>query len=120
MGGAWLVQTLWDHYDYTRDKEYLRHTAYPLMKGAADFMLDWMIENPKKPGELITAPCTSPEAEYITDKGYQGCSFYGGTADLAILRELFKTHSKVLRSSVLIKIIRQSYRRQSIVSTLIR
>ena len=94
MGGAWLVQTLWDHYDYTRDKEYLRHTAYPLMKGAADFMLDWMIENPKKPGELITAPCTSPEAEYITDKGYQGCSFYGGTADLAILRELFKNTLK--------------------------
>ena len=94
MGGAWLVQTLWDHYDYTRDKEYLRQTAYPLMKGAADFMLDWIIENPKKPGELITAPCTSPEAEYITDKGYQGCSFYGGTADLAILRELFKNTLK--------------------------
>ena len=94
MGGAWLVQTLWDHYDYTRDKEYLRQTAYPLMKGAADFMLDWIIENPKKPGELITAPCTSPEAEYITNKGYQGCSFYGGTADLAILRELFKNTLK--------------------------
>ena len=94
MGGAWLVQTLWDHYDYTRDKEYLRQTAYPLMKGAADFMLDWIIENPKKPGELITAPCTSPEAEYITDKGYQGCSFYGGTADRAILRELFKNTLK--------------------------
>lgn len=94
MGGAWLVQTLWDHYDYTRNKEYLRQTAYPLMKGAADFMLDWIIENPKKPGELITAPCTSPEAEYITDKGYQGCSFYGGTADLTILRELFKNTLK--------------------------
>lgn len=94
MGGAWLVQTLWDHYDYTRDKEYLRQTAYPLMKGAADFMLDWIIENPKKPGELITAPCTSPEAEYITDKGYQGCSFYGGTADLTILRELLKNTLK--------------------------
>ena len=64
------------------------------MKGAADFMLDWIIENPKKPGELITAPCTSPEAEYITDKGYQGCSFYGGTADLTILRELFKKHTQ--------------------------
>lgn len=89
MGGAWLVQTLWDHYDYTRDKEYLRQTAYPLMKGAADFMLEWLIDNPKKPGELITAPCTSPEAEYINDKGYQGCTFYGGTSDLAIIRELF-------------------------------
>ena len=94
MGGAWLVQTLWDHYDYTRDTDYLRNTAYPLMKGAADFMLDWVVENPKKPGELITAPCTSPEAEYITDKGYQGCTLYGGTSDLAILRELFKNTLK--------------------------
>lgn len=90
MGGAWLVQTLWDHYDYTRNINYLRDTAYPLMKGAADFMLKWLIDNPKKPGELITAPCTSPEAEYITDKGYQGCTLYGGTADLVIIRELFK------------------------------
>ncbi len=90
MGGAWLVQTLWDHYDYTRDTDYLRTTAYPLMKGAANFMLQWLVENPKKPGELITAPCTSPEAEYITDKGYQGCTLYGGTADLAIVRELFR------------------------------
>lgn len=94
MGGAWLVQTLWDHYDYTRDTDYLRSTAYPLMKGAADFALQWLIDNPKKPGELITAPCTSPEAEYITDKGYQGCTFYGGTADLAIIRELFKNTLK--------------------------
>ena len=94
MGGAWLVQTLWDHYDYTRDKKYLRETAYPLMKGACDFMLEWLIEDPHNPDQLITAPCTSPEATYITDKGYKGCSFYGGTADLAIIRELFKNTLK--------------------------
>lgn len=94
MGGAWLVQTLWDHYDYTRDKEYLKETAYPLMKGAADFLLEWLIEDPHNPSQLITAPCTSPEADYITDKGYRGSSFYGGTADLAIIRELFKNTIK--------------------------
>ena len=94
MGGAWLVETLWDHYDYTRDIEYLRNTAYPLMKGAADFLLAWLIPNPYNPNELITAPCTSPEADYITDKGYRGSSFYGGTADLAIIRELFKNTIK--------------------------
>ena len=95
MGGAWLVETLWDHYDYTRDTEYLRNTAYPLMKGAADFLLAWLIPDPHHPNELITAPCTSPEADYITDKGYRGSSFYGGTADLAIIRELFKNTIKV-------------------------
>ena len=94
MGGAWLVQTLWDHYDYNRDINYLRDTAYPLMKGAADFMLEWLIDNPKKPGELITAPCTSPEAEYITENGYKGCTFYGGTSDIVIIRELFQNTLK--------------------------
>ena len=88
MGGAWLVETLWEHYLFTQDKEYLQLTAYPLMKGAADFCLQWLIENPKHPGELITAPSTSPENEYVTDKGYRGVTCYGGTADLAIIREL--------------------------------
>ena len=88
LGGAWLVNTLWDRYLFTQDKEYLRSTAYPLMKGAAEFCMDWLIENPKKNGELITAPSTSPENEYITDKGYHGVTCYGGTADLAIIREL--------------------------------
>ena len=94
LGGAWLVQTLWDHYDYTRDTDYLRNTAYPLMKGAADFLLEWLIPDPHNPAPLITAPCTSPEADYINDKGYQGSTFYGGTADLAIIRELFKNTIK--------------------------
>ena len=88
MGGAWLVQTLWERYAFTQDEEYLRKTAYPLMKGAAEFCMSWLVENPKNLGELITAPSTSPENEYITDKGYHGVTCYGGTADLAIIREL--------------------------------
>ena len=89
MGGAWLVNTLWERYQFTQDKEYLKNIAYPLMKGAADFCLNWLIESPLVPGELITAPSTSPENEYKTDKGYHGTTCYGGTADLAIIRELF-------------------------------
>ena len=89
LGGAWLVNTLWERYQFTQDKAYLKNIAYPLMKGAADFCLNWLIENPKQPGELITAPSTSPENEYKTDKGYHGTTCYGGTADLAIIRELF-------------------------------
>ena len=89
LGGAWLVNTLWERYQFTPDKEYLKNTAYPLMKGAAQFCLRWLIDNPKQPGELITAPSTSPENEYKTDKGYHGTTCYGGTADLAIIRELF-------------------------------
>ena len=88
LGGAWLVNTLWERYLFTQDKEYLRTVAYPLMRGAADFCLDWLIENPLNKKELITAPSTSPENEYVTDEGYHGMTCYGGTADLAIIREL--------------------------------
>lgn len=88
LGGAWLVNTLWEHYLFTQDKDYLRNTVLPLMKGAADFCKAWLIENPKQQGELITAPSTSPEAKYITENGYKGATLYGGTADLAIIREL--------------------------------
>ena len=89
LGGAWLVNTLWERYQFTQDKTYLKTTALPLMRGATDFCMDWLIDNPKQPGELITAPSTSPENEYVTDKGYHGMTCYGGTADLAIIRELF-------------------------------
>ena len=88
LGGAWLVNTLWERYLFTQDKEYLRTVAFPLMQGAADFCMEWLIENPKNKKELITAPSTSPENEYVTDNGYHGMTCYGGTADLAIIREL--------------------------------
>ncbi len=81
MGGAWLVNALYEHFRFGRDTTYLCQTAYPLMKGAAEFCLGWLTDNPLKPGELITAPSTSPENEYVTDKGYHGMTCYGGTAD---------------------------------------
>lgn len=90
MGLAWLTQNLWDHYLFTQDREFLQQRAFPLMKGASEFMLDWLVENPKQTGELITAPSTSPENEYVTPEGYHGTTCYGGTADLAIIRELFQ------------------------------
>lgn len=88
MGGAWLVNALWEHYLFGQDTEWLAQTAYPLMKGAAEFCLGWLVENPNKEGELFTAPCTSPENTYKLPDGTKGQSLYGGTADLAIIREL--------------------------------
>ena len=102
LGGAWLTQNLWDHYAFTQDKDFLRNTAWPLLKGASEFVLDWLVENPKNPKELITAPSTSPENEYKTDKGYHGTTCYGGTADLAIIRELFKNTEDAAREMGLI------------------
>jgi alpha-L-fucosidase 2 len=90
LGGAWLVNTLWERYLFSRDANYLFSTVLPLMQGAADFCMDWLIENPNNKKELITAPSTSPENEYVTDEGYHGMTCYGGTADMAIIRELLE------------------------------
>lgn len=87
MGGVWLSTHLWEHYLFTRDEEFLQRKAYPILKGAARFCLDWLTEGPK--GELLTSPATSPEALYVTDEGYVGATLYGGSADLAFIRENF-------------------------------
>ena len=87
MGGTWLSTNLWEHYIFTKDIDFLKNSGYPLMKGAAQFCLDWLVED--KDGKLITSPSTSPENRYITDKGYHGATLYGGTADLAMIRECF-------------------------------
>jgi len=92
MGGNWMATHLWEHYAFTQDIEYLREQAYPLMKGAVQFCLDFLTTD--KRGNLITAPSTSPENYYITPRGYTGAVLYGGTADLAIIRELFNDYVK--------------------------
>ena len=87
MAGAWLSTHLWEHYQFTQDIKFLKDDAYDLMKGAAQFCLEWMVED--KNGQLITSPSTSPENKFITPTGYQGSTLYGGTADLAMIRECF-------------------------------
>lgn len=59
MGGAWLTTHLWQHYLYSGDKLFLSE-AYPALKGAADFYLDYLIEHPEY-GWMVTAPSMSPE-----------------------------------------------------------
>jgi len=97
MGGNWMATHLWEHYAFTQDKKYLKEQAYPLMRGAVQFCLDFLITDKK--GNLITAPSTSPENYYVTPKGYTGALLYGGTADLAIIRELFNDY--VMASEIL-------------------
>lgn len=87
MGGGWLSQHLWEHYMFTGDKEYLRATAYPLMKNAALFCLDWLVED--KNGKLVTAPSTSPENVFIADNGYKGNVSIATTMDMSIIWDLF-------------------------------
>ena len=84
MGGAWLSTHLWEHFLFTQDKEWLKNEGYDLMRGAAQFCLEWLVEDNN--GKLITSPSTSPENKYINSEGYHGATLYGGTADLSIIR----------------------------------
>ena len=82
-GGAWLCLHLWDHYDYTRDKEYLAK-VYPAMKGASQFFFDTLVEDPNHKW-LVTCPSLSPENSHPF--GTSICA--GPTMDSQILHDLF-------------------------------
>ncbi|GAB3506085.1 glycoside hydrolase family 95 protein [Spirosoma knui] len=87
MGGAWLSQHLWDHYTFTGDRQYLQRYAYPLMREAAQFCLDWLVED--KQGRLVTAPATSPENVFITEKGENESVSVATTMDMGLIWDLF-------------------------------
>lgn len=98
MGGTWLSTHLWEHFLFTNDKEFLKKDAYPIMKEAAKFCLEFLVKD--KEGKLVTAPATSPENVFINQKGFKGSVLYGGTADLTMIREIFQqviTASKILK-----------------------
>ena len=87
MVQGWLCSHLWEHYLFTQDKDFLKNRAYPLMKGAAEFFSDWLIEDGD--GHLVTPVGVSPENRFIMDNGKQGAMTMGPTMDMAIVRETF-------------------------------
>lgn len=87
MGAAWLCLHLWEHYAFGQDLDFLKQ-AYPIMKEAAAFFLDFLIENEK--GQLVTCPSVSPENTYILPSGEKGCMCMGPAMDNQILTELFQ------------------------------
>jgi alpha-L-fucosidase 2 len=87
MSGPWFCAHLWQHFLFTRDREFLRARAWPLMKGAAEFCLDWLIENPK--GGLTTCPSVSTENVFFTPDGKRAEVSAGCTMDIALIKELF-------------------------------
>ena len=92
MGAAWLCQHLWEHYLFTGDKEFLKNKSYPLIKGAARFMLDFLVEAPAGTpvaGKLVTAPSHSPENSFLKPDGTRSMFTYAATMDLEIVHELF-------------------------------
>ena len=85
LGGAWLCQNLWEHYLFTNDKNYLRR-IYPAMRGAAQFFLDTLVEEPTHHW-LVTCPSLSPENNNPAAR--KTAITAGPTMDLEILRDLF-------------------------------
>jgi alpha-L-fucosidase 2 len=88
MGGVWLCRHLWEHYTFNPSPAYLQETAYPLMKGAALFCLDWLVEGPD--GDLVTNPSTSPENRFVTADGEICSVAYGSAMDMSLIRELLE------------------------------
>jgi alpha-L-fucosidase 2 len=85
MGGPWLCQHLWEHYQFTHDEKFLRERAYPVMKGAAEFLLDYLVQDSN--GHLVTIPSTSPENKFIWN-GQQESVSMGSTSDMALTCDL--------------------------------
>ena len=98
MAGAWFSTHLWEHYLFTGDKKFLKNEAYPLMKGAAQFLLDWLIMDPKT-NYLVTNPSTSPENTMkVSGKEFQVSM--ATTMDMSIIRDLF---TAVIKSEDILK-----------------
>jgi len=87
LGGAWMTLPLWEHYEFTLDTAYLSERAYPVMKGAAEFITGFLVED--KEGRLVTVPSYSPENSYIDPlSGKEFKLTYGPTMDNQIIREV--------------------------------
>jgi alpha-L-fucosidase 2 len=95
-GGVWMAMDLWDHYQFTQDRGFLEHRAYPVLEQAALFFLDYLVAHPKH-GWLVTGPATSPENAFLTPEG-QACSeSMGPTCDSEQVRALFQAVREAAR-----------------------
>ncbi|MGH9880791.1 MAG: glycoside hydrolase family 95 protein, partial [Pyrinomonadaceae bacterium] len=109
MGAAWLTLHLWDHYDFTRDRKFLALRAFPVMKEAAEFLLDYLAED--KNGNLITGPSLSPENQYRDANGNAVKLCMGPTMDLQIVYALF---SRVIEAGELLGVDAELRRRLAV------
>ena len=92
VGAAWLCEHVWEHYLFGGDKDFLIQQGYPLMKGAARFILDFLVEAPEGTpfaGKLVTNPSHSPENSFLKPDGTRSLFTYAATMDLEIIYELF-------------------------------
>lgn len=89
-GAAWLSLHFFEHYRYTKDREFLRREALPVMREAIRFYEDYLTET--KEGVLVTGPSVSPENTYRSNTGEIGALCMGPAMDMEILRQLFREY----------------------------
>ena len=88
MGAAWCTQHFMEHYRFTGDREFLKDRAYPILKEAALFFLDWLVEDPKT-GKLVSGPSTSPENRFVAPDGKNANLSMGCAMDQEIVWDTF-------------------------------
>lgn len=91
MGGAWLTSELFKHYEYNLDKSFLKDTAFPILREAALFLIDWLFEYE---GTYVTCPSTSPENRFKTKDGGTSSVAMSSAMDLALIREVFRNFQR--------------------------
>ena len=86
--GPWMTFPIYEHYLFTGDKDYLQQTAYPILKGSAEFLLGFLVSSPE--GYLVTNPSTSPENRYrIPDSKETAQLTYSATIDIQTVNAVF-------------------------------
>jgi alpha-L-fucosidase 2 len=88
MGGAWCTQDFMEHFRFSGDREFLRQRAYPILKAASLFFLDWLVPDPKT-GELVSGPTTSPENAFVAPDGKVVSLSMGCSMDQEIVWDVF-------------------------------
>lgn len=89
-GGVWAASHLWEHYLFSRDRAFLEKRAYPVLKSAAEFFLDYLVEDPKHHW-LVTGPSVSPENVFLSPDGQRCNVSMGPTCDRELVYGLFSS-----------------------------
>ena len=92
--GAWLGRHYWEHYLFTQDRDFLEKRALPAIEQIALFYSDWLMIDPRD-GTLVSAPSTSPENQFINEKGQKAASTMGAAGDQQLITDIFKIYLKL-------------------------
>lgn len=96
VGGAWCAQHMMEHYRFTQDREFLEKRAFPVIRGAALFFVDWLVEHPKT-GKLVSGPTASAENMFKTPDGKKASLSMGTSQDQEMIWSTFRDYLEAAR-----------------------